>query len=164
MSLFNPFDLVRANIYRYVKYFTMKYSRDRYIKANIQLSLCNTEVIMKSMDANIKNILEITQKMESIEDPKQLTMCLLKIKDISLESVIEKCNMLKAALDRFTIPYEDVVYPQKIKYLMMRSIPKELRPKKEMEFKRFKDKISKGNMPAILSAPPIDDDGGADEY
>jgi len=143
----------------------MKYSRDKYIKANIQLSLCNTEVIMKSMDLNIKNIVDITQKMESLEDPKQLTMCLLKIKDISLESVIEKCNMLKAALDRFTIPYEDVVYPKKMKYMMLRPIPKELRPKKDLEFKRFKEKISKSNMPAMLS-PPMDceDDGGADEY
>lgn len=136
----------------------MKYSRDKYIKANIQLSLCNTEVIMKSMDLNIKNIVDITQKMESLEDPKQLTMCLLKIKDISLESVIEKCNMLKAALDRFTIPYEDVVYPKKMKYMMLRPIPKELRPKKDLEFKRFKEKISKSNMPAML-APMMEDDG-----
>jgi len=140
----------------------MKYSKDKYIKANIELSLSNTNVIMKSIDLNIRNIIEITQKMQTINDPKHLTMCLMKIKDISLESVIEKANMLKAALDRFTIPYEDVVYPKKIKYLMMRSVPRELKPKKNIEFKRFKDKISKSNMPAIL-APMIEDDGCGDD-
>lgn len=140
----------------------MKYSKDKYIKANIELSLSNTNIIMRSIDSNIRNIIEITQKMQTIDDPKHLTMCLMKIKDISLESVIEKANMPKAALDRFTIPYEDVVYPKKMRYLMMRSIPKELRSKKEMEYKRFKEKISKSNMPAML-APMIEDDG-CDDY
>lgn len=137
---------------------TMKYSKDKYIKANIELSLSNTDVIMKSIDSNIKNIIEITQKMQTIDDPKHLTMCLMKIKDISLESVIEKANMLKAALDRFTIPYEDIIYPKKSKCLMMRHLPRELRSKKEMEYKRFKEKISKSNMPAML-APMMEDDG-----
>jgi len=139
----------------------MKYTKDKYIKANIELSLSNTDIIMKSIDSNIKNIIEITQQMQTMDDPYQLTMCLMKIKDISLESVIEKANMLRAALDRFTIPYEDVVYPKRMKYIMLRSIPRELRPRDE-PYKRFKDKISKSNMPAMLS-PMIPDDGCDDD-
>jgi len=82
---------------------------------------------------------------------------------MSLESVVEKCNMLKAALDRFTIPYEDVVLPQKTKYTMLRSIPKELR-EGSLEWRRFREKISKNNMPSMI-APPlmIEEDDGTDD-
>jgi len=141
----------------------MKFSKDRYIKANIELSLSNTKIILHSIDSNLKSIIDITQKMQTIDNSNQSMLCLLKIKDMSLESVVEKCNMLKAALDRFTIPYEDVVLPQKTKYTMLRSIPKELR-EGSLEWRRFREKISKNNMPSMI-APPlmIEEDDGTDD-
>jgi len=141
----------------------MKYSKDKYLKANIELSLSNTKIILNSIDSNIDSIIEITQKVQTIDDTNKSMMCLLKVKDMSLESVIEKCNMLKAALDRFTIASEDVLIPTRTKYEMLHPIPKELKGR-GIEFKRFREKISKHNMPPMIAPPVIiEDDGDLDE-
>lgn len=142
----------------------MKYSKDRYIRANIELSLSNTKIILDSIDSNLKSIIEITEKMQTIDNTNQSMMCLLKIKDMSLESVLEKANMLKAALDRFTIVYEDTDLPLKTKYAMLRHPSREF-GRKGLIYKRFREKISKNNMPAIIAPPlmQIDDDGDSDE-
>jgi hypothetical protein len=142
----------------------MKYSRERFLKANIELSLSNTKIILNSIDSNLKSIIEITQKMQVIDNNQQSIMCLLKIKDMSMESVLEKCNMLKAALDRFTIPYEDVVLPVRTKYSMLHRhrLPRELRGK-NTEYKRFRSKISKTNLPAMIAPPMMSEDDGCDD-
>lgn len=139
----------------------MKYSREKFIKANIELSLSNTKIILNSVDNNLKSIIEITQKMQTIDNNQQSIMCLLKIKDMSMESVLEKCNMLKAALDRFTIPYEDTHLPIRTKYSMVHRSPREFR--KHTEYKRFRAKISKTNLPALIAPPIMPEDDGVDD-
>lgn len=136
----------------------MKLTEDEYINENIKLSLKNTDIILKSIEKNLNTIREIAHQIQNSKSSQESIIYLIKIKEISIESIIEKCNMLKAAIDRFTIPYEDVDIPKLVKYIETHEM-KELPPTNDLlANKRFRDKISRNNMPIITSAA-IDDDG-----
>jgi hypothetical protein len=136
----------------------MKLTEDEYINENIKLSLKNTDIVLKSIEKNLNTIREITHQIQNSKNSQESVLCLTKIKEISIESIIEKCNMLKAAIDRFTIPYEDVDIPKLVKYIETHEM-KEIPPPIDLTMnKRFRDKISRNNMPIVTSAA-IDDDG-----
>jgi len=139
----------------------MKLTKDQYIAENIKLSHKNTNVVLNSIEKNLNTIKELTHQIKSAKTKQESINHLIKIKEISLESVVEKCNMLKASIDRYTIPYEDVQVPKEIKYMRLHNIPGSpiADPAKNP---RFKDKISKTNMPPLLTPILIEDDMGDD--
>jgi hypothetical protein len=135
----------------------MKCTRDGYIKDNIKLSLSNTDKILNSIDTNLNSILGITSQIQTCDNSMDAMIGLVKIKEMSLESVLEKCNMLKAALDRFTICSEDITLPTRRKYINMRLRHRKIRPGRS-EATRFRRKLSKSNMPPMMISPPIFDE------
>ena len=141
----------------------MRLTNEDYIKENIKLSLKNTDIILKSIDKNVNTIKDLTIKIRASKDKQESLIDLMRIKEISIESVIEKCNMLKASLDRYTIPYEDVQIPKVVKYIKLRNLPHSP-PIDPNNNERFRKKISKDNMPPLLAQIPMDDDGGGDDY
>lgn len=147
---------MRATIYSSDELLYMKLSKDQYIKENIKLSLSNTSDIFKSMDKSLTKMIKMTQNIQDLTDDKEAMTELIKLKDMSLESIVEKCNIIKASIDRFTIPYEDVIIPKSACYPVLRSHKREM-SKDPLEYARLKNEYSKTNMPTILH--PIIDDG-----
>lgn len=137
----------------------MRLTKDQYIDKNIEMSIKNTKVILSSIDKNVEDIIKITDKVHKSKTKQEALLNLIQIKEISIESVIEKCNMLKASIDRYTIPYEDVQVPKEIKYTKMHGAIKQPAPVDPASNPRFRDKISKTNMPPILQSACIDDGG-----
>jgi hypothetical protein len=133
-------------------------TKDDYINENIKLSLKNTTIILQSIEKNLNSIKNLSHKIQQSTDKQESITYLTKIKEISLESVSEKCNMLKSALDRYVISYEDVQIPKEIKYLKLRGLTDT--PIDQSKIPRFKDKLSKNNIPPpVLSPVLIEDDG-----
>jgi hypothetical protein len=139
----------------------MKLTKDLYIKENINLSLKNTDIILSSIEKNINDIKDIANKIQHSENKQESINGLIKIREISVESVVEKCNMLKASIDRYTIPYEDVQIPKEIKYIKLHNIPGPS-VADPAQNPRFRDKISKNNVPSVLTPILVDDDVGDD--
>jgi len=140
----------------------MKLTKLQYIEENIKLSIKNTNIILKSIEKNLNDIKDITQKIQNSDNHHESMTYIAKIREIALESVLEKTNMFKAGLDRFTIPYEDTIVPKMIKYIKMRH-PGEPPTLTMISNKRFRDKISKSNLPQ-MSAPIIIEDDLEDDY
>jgi len=141
----------------------MMLTKSEYIEENIKLSIRNTESILKSIEKNLNTIKDITHQIQNSTDYQESMTCFSRIREIALESVIEKTNMFKANLDRFTLPWEDVIVPKVEKYERIRDpitppqIPITIN-------KRFREKISKNNMPSTFNHSPMDDDDDGDEY
>lgn len=141
----------------------MMLTKSEYIEENIKLSVRNTESILKSIERNLNTIKEITHQVQNSTDYNESMLCFSRIREIALESVIEKTNMFKANLDRFTLPWEDVIEPKMEKYEKIRD-PSTPSPPPITINKRFREKISKNNMPQTFNHSPMDDDDGGDGY
>lgn len=140
----------------------MRLTKDQYIIKNIEMSVKNTKIILSSIDKNLEEIKKITSNIHNVKTKQEAMSCLVQIRDISMESVIEKCNMLKASIDRYTIPYEDVQVPKEIKYTKLHGAVHQPSPVDPASNPRFRDKISKTNMPPTLQSACIEDSG--DDY
>ena len=141
----------------------MKLTKSQYIEENIKLSIKNTNIILQSIENNLNMIENLTHQIQNSNDHRESMECIAKIREIALESVVEKSNMLRAGIDRFTIPYEDVFIPKMVKYVKMRNISEPAMHTMTTN-KRFRDKISKNNLPKILSPIIVEDDIGDDYY
>jgi hypothetical protein len=143
----------------------MKLTKSQYIEENIKLSIKNTNIMLKSIENNLNSIKDLTHQIQNSTDRTESMLCIAKIREIAIESVVEKTNIFKAGLDRFVIPYEDTVVPKMVKYIRLRNPSEPLEPTMASN-KRFRDKISKTNIPNNLCAPIIieDDDGGDGSY
>jgi hypothetical protein len=137
----------------------MKLTKSDYIKENIKLSAKNTTIILKSIEKNLNSIKDITHQIQNSNDRMESMMCFSRIREIAIENVIEKCNMFKANLDRYTIPFEDINIPKLSKYIKMRD-PGAMAPLPIIANKRFRDKISKSNMPPLMAPLIIEDEEG----
>jgi len=138
----------------------MKLTKSQYIEENIKLSIKNTNIMLKSIETNLNSIKDLTHQIQNSTDRTESMLCITKIREIALESVVEKSNIFKAGLDRFTIPYEDTVIPKMVKYIRLRN-PSEPPAPTMIINKRFRDKVSKTNLPQ-MSAPIIIEDDGSD--
>ena len=138
----------------------MMLTKSQYIEENIKLSVRNTETILKSIEKNLNTIKDITHQIQNSTDIHESMMCFTRIREIAIESVIEKTNMFKANLDRFTLPWEDVVVP-KTEVTRVPNIPAAA---PMVINKRFREKISKNNLPSIFNHTSMEDDGGDDYY
>jgi len=141
----------------------MKLTRDEYILENIKLSMKNTTIILNSVEKNLNDIKNITRQIQTSDNHQETMVCFTRIREIAIESVIEKCNMFKAGVDRFVIPFEDVIIPKMVKYIKIRN-PRGMTPLSMNANKRFRDKISRNNIPAMLSPIIIEDDGSDGYY
>jgi hypothetical protein len=140
----------------------MKLTKDQYIAENIKLSYKNTTIILDSIEKNLNTIKELSHQTQTSKTKQESINNLTKIKDISIESILEKCNMLKSSIDRYTIPYEDVRVPKEIKYIKLHNIPGGSSIGDPSKNPRFREKISKTNLPPMLTPILVDDDTGDD--
>jgi hypothetical protein len=127
-------------------------STEEYLKRNKELSKLNTDLILSTIDSGLDTISQLAKKIQSATNKTddELMAYIITIKDVSTDIILENINMMKAAMDRFTIPNEDVHVPRSIN---RRSIKK---PK--VIYNCFRDKISKDNLPPILSTHSIEGD------
>jgi hypothetical protein len=135
----------------------MKLTKDLYIKENIKLSLKNTNIVLSSINNNLTTIKDIAKQIQLSKNKQDSIGGLMRIRELSVESIVEKCNMLKASIDRYTIPYEDVKVPKEIKYIKLHGTPGPSIADPAQN-PRFRDKISKHNVPSVLTPTLVDDD------
>jgi hypothetical protein len=144
----------------YINIYIMKLTKDKYIEENLKLSSKNSYIMLNSLERNFKNIITITHNIQKSQDKVECISELTKIKDLSIQSIMEKCNSLKAAIDRCTISYEDTNIPKMIKYVRIRNLHPRPIPNLSQN-KRFKDKMTQSTMPLPPSVVMVDD---GDDY
>jgi hypothetical protein len=130
-----------------------------YIDRNKELSKLNTDIILTNIGTGIDTIAKLSAKIQISVDKTEdeLMGYISSIKDISADIILENLNMMKAAMDRFTIPQEDTRVPR-------RTITKHGLNRPKQIYNCFRDKISKDNLPSQLTACYVeeDDDGTND--
>ena len=122
-----------------------------YLKRNKELSKLNTNIILSTIGSGLDTISQLSKKIQtsSNKSDDELMSYILSIKDISTDIILENINMMKAAMDRFTIPIEDTRIP--------RRITRRSSHKSKPLYNCFREKILKDNLPPILTTHSMDD-------
>lgn len=133
--------------------------KDDFIELNEKFSSLNSKKILTSIDNNLTTIITASKNLQSDTDKNLIASDLATIKTVSIESVLEKCNMIKASVDRYMIAEEDTLVPRKIRYY--KRTKNASQPK---VIKHMREKISKNNIPIQAGDifPLIDFDGDGD--
>ena len=127
-----------------------------YLQRNKELSKLNTELILSSIEDGLNTISQLSKKVQSSDKSEEdLMIHIMSIKDISIDIILENMNMMKAAMDRHTIPNEDIRIPNRSQH-----IPHKIKSKPKASFNCFRKKISKDNLPSALTAHDLN---GCDE-